>query len=622
MCGIAGIFGPEENLLERRELLKIMTDVFLYRGPDADGFYLDERLGLGFRRLAIIDPIGGNQPMSNEDASLVLVCNGEIYNHRALRRELETRGHRFKTRSDVEVILHLYEEEGIHFLSRLNGQFAFALYDRREALLFLVRDPVGIAPLFYTELPSGLLFASEIKALLQHPEVERRVDLEGLDQLLSFPGLVSPRTLFSNIRSLSPGHYLRVREGRIETHAYWDLLYPTGDESEAAFPIREDEALEELDVLLRQAVRDRLQAEVPVGFYLSGGLDSSLLAALIREESPTLRRHSFSIGFPEAALDERPYQRRMVERVNSIHHEILFETSEIESSLRAMVRHAETPLKESYNACSLALSRRASELGVKVVLSGEGADELFGGYVGYRLAEQRWRCGESDGLEEWLERETRERLWGDADFFFEKHDFAFRETKQALYACDLAERLEDFECTRISPLNLKHLRHRHRLHRRSYVNFKLRLADHLLADHGDRVAYAHSVEARYPFLDLELIEFVRTLPPAVLIRDLEEKYLLRRLARRYLPESIANREKFSFVAPGSPELLRRRTPWIEDLLAYERIARDGYFNPDTVEHLKTHYRQEHFSLNQTYEDDLLMFVLTFNLFLEEFGVAG
>jgi asparagine synthase (glutamine-hydrolysing) len=617
MCGIAGVFSPRRGVRIDPALLQTMARGVAHRGPDDRGSFVDEGVGFAFCRLSIIDLATGNQPHSNEDGTITSVCNGEIYNFRELRRELESKGHRFRTRCDVEVIVHLYEEHGADFVRRLNGQFAFALYDARDHALVLARDQAGIAPLFHAHCGEELLFASEIKALLQHPAMRRKVDLRGLDQILTFPGLVSPTTMFEGIRALAPGWILRADRDGVSTSEYWDLVYPERcDAIDGGLAAGQMEWLEEL---LFGAVRRRLQADVPVGIYLSGGLDSSLIGAISRSISQTDPFHSFSVTFSDAEIDERHYQRLIAGYLGSVHHEIEFTPASVISRLHQAVACAETPLKESYNTCSLALSALVRENDHKVVLTGEGADELFAGYVGYRLDAAGVRGGGADdGLERMLEDEGRERLWGDPAFFYERDYVAFAEAKAAIYSEAVAAQLSSFECTRESPIDIGKIRNRHPLHQRSYVDFKLRLADHLLADHADRVSYANAVEARYPFLDLDLIDFVRTLPPGLLMQDATEKFPLRVLAGKHLPPAVATREKFGFVAPGSPYLLTQNVDWIEELLSPERIRRENYFNPDTVERLRRRAVDGTMHINTTFDTDLLMLVLTFGIFLETF----
>lgn len=615
MCGIAGIYHLADLQSVEQGLLQSMVDSFRYRGPDDDGFYHEPGLGLAFRRLSIIDLAGGNQPITNEDDSLVLICNGEIYNYKTLKSDLIQQGHHFKTSCDIEVILHLYEQYGVELLQHLNGQFAFALYDKRKKRLMLARDHVGIAPLFYTVVGQRFIFASEIKAILKDPRVSPQVDLTGLDQIFTFPGLVSPRTLFQNIHALKPGHFILVEQGDVKVKEYWDLNYPL--QSELDSQVSEQDCIARLDEALREAVNYRLNADVPVGFYLSGGLDSSLIAGLIHDLSPEKQRHSFSIGFEDKTIDERYYQQLMAKQVNSIHHETVFDSEHIAERLQSMVFHAETPLKESYNSCSLALSALVKKQGLKVVLSGEGADELFAGYVGYRLDQNREQ--EDFSLEAMLETQLQEQCWGEP-FFYEKHYQGFKDTKRALYSSRVLQQAEEFESTNHPLVDVGKLKGRHPIHKRSYLDFKLRMSDHLLADHGDRVAYANSVEVRYPFLDINVIACARAIPPQYLVKNMQEKYILKQLSRRYVPDEVINRIKFSFVAPGSPSLLKQKNEWLEDLLSYNRIKRQGYFNPDVIERLKNNYRAEGFNIIQTFEDDWLLMVLTFNIWLDLFGL--
>lgn len=597
-----------------------MSGKLSHRGPDAEGYFVDGSIGLGFRRLSIIDLAGGDQPIYNEDNSIVLMCNGEIYNSRPLRHELEQKGHVFRTQSDVEVLLHLYEEEGKGFLNKLNGQFAFVIYDKRDRSLFLARDHFGINPLFYTISNGTLIFASEIKAILEHPLVAREVDLTGLDQILSFPGVVSPRTMFKGIESLKSGHYISVKNGDVSVREYWDLDYPLAGELDYDKP--ESYYVEGLKGLLEQAVKYRLQADVPVGFYLSGGMDSSLIAALIRQVSNGEERQSFSISFADKEICESPYQRMMADYVKSVHHEIAFDWSQISERLREMIYHCECPVKETFNTCSLALSASAKQSGIKVVLAGEGADELFAGYVGYRFDQLGLRNEQKDDYETLLEGELRERLWGDRDFFYEVDQYPLRDVKGALYSAQVNAQFDDFECLNFALVHKARLRGRHFIHRRSYLDFKLRLSDHLLSEHGDRMALANSVEARYPFLDIDLVEFARTIPPELKLNGFTEKYIVKKVAGDLIPEQIINREKFGFRAPGSPYLLQQNIEWINDLLSYERIKRQGYFNENLIERLKTQYSRAGVKLHPHLESDLLMIVLTFGVFLDTFSMPN
>lgn len=616
MCGFAGYIDTYDERRADQRVLERMADSLAHRGPDSCGYFKEGQVGLGFRRLCIIDPAGGNQPIYNEDTSIVLLCNGEIYNYRELRRALEDKGHSFRTNSDVEVLLHLYEEDGVEFLNKLNGQFAFVIYDRKERRLFLARDHFGINPLYYTLIDGVFIFASEIKAILEHPLATRGVDLTGLDQVLSFPGLVSPRTVFKDIESLKSGHYIMVKGADIKVSEYWDLDYPKV--GELSYDQPESYYVDGLKSLFIQSVKYRLQADVPVGFYLSGGLDSSMIAAMIRSVSAGTQRHSFSISFKDEDICESKYQRLMAKYSDSAHHEINFGWAEIAQRMARMIYHTECPVKETYNTCSLALSEAARKSGVTVVLTGEGADELFAGYVGYRFDRHGLRDSGGYDLETILEEELREKLWGDRALFYETDLIAFREVKRALYSRAVNELFNDFECINFEIVNKNRLEGRHPIHQRSYLDFKLRLSDHLISDHGDKMALANSVEGRYPFLDINLVEFSRHVPPDLKLNGFTEKYILKKVAEGVIPQEIINREKFGFHAPGTPYLLNQNIEWVNDMLSYERIKRQGYFNPETIEVLKDQYSQRDFRLNLPFESDLLLVVLSFNILLDLF----
>lgn len=618
MCGIAGMFDRCNKGGVDKDTLCQMTDALIHRGPDDCGYHTEPNLGLGFRRLAIVDLSGGNQPIYNEERTVVIICNGEIFNFLELRAGLESRGHQFSTNSDVEVLLHLYEEEGADFIPRLNGQFAFAIYDINRRRLLLARDHVGIAPLFYTENNGMFLFASEIKGLLKHPDVKRTVDLTGLDQVFTFPGCLAPRTMFKGVQSLEAGHFMLIDSDSVTTHQYWDLEYP--EEGVIEYK-NEAYYLEKLDHELQNAVSLRLLGDVPVGYYLSGGLDSSMIAAMLHKLLPDERRHSFSIGFSSQEIDETRFQRMMAEHVSSIHHEIMFDWQEISDGFEKMILHAESPLRESYDTCSIALSKAVRNSGMKVVLVGEGSDELFAGYYGYKFDRQRLESLDNAfDPETMLEEELREELWGDSSFIYEKNLYEFQGIREALYSKRVMEQFHDFNSVRKGVINHSKLLNRHPVHRRSYIDLKLRLASHLISDHGDRAAFANSVEARYPFLDINLIQFIREIPPDLKLNGLTEKYILKKLGEQYVPAQIRNRQKFGFVAPGSPYLLKQQIPWVRNMLSRETITRQGYFNPDVVERLLQRYKEPNFQLNVPYEDDLLMIVLSFGLFLKLFDM--
>jgi asparagine synthase (glutamine-hydrolysing) len=622
MCGFVGCLDLKGRRRLDHAVLDRMTSTLVHRGPDSEGAHLDDGIALGFRRLSIVDLATGDQPLWNEAGTVVVVCNGELYNHRELRAGLEERGHVFRSRSDVEILVHLYEERGAALVDALRGQFAFALWDVRERRLLLARDRFGICPLFYTEADGQLLFASEIKALLVHPAVRRAVDLTGLDQVLALPGLVSPRTLFEGIASLPPGHLATASANGFTTREYWDLCYPNIDEqgdlaSEAA-------AVPALAEAFRAAVADRLIADVPVGFYLSGGLDSSLIAAQVHQLDGGRARHSFSITFPESSISEQPHQLRVAQAVGSEHHETSFDWAQICARWERMIYHCECPVKETYNTCSLALSESARAAGIPVVLTGEGADELFAGYVGYRF--DQGRAGERGNLqtdlEQALEAELREQVWGDPDLFYESDILGSREARRELYAEGVAAELERFDCFTTGLVNPERLRGRHPVHQRSYLDVKLRLGDHLLGDHGDRMALASSVEARFPFLDERVVDVACRTTPELKLHGLTEKYVVKRMAAALLPREIVEREKFGFHAPGSPHLLRHRREWLGDHLSPARVRRQGVFDPRAIESLTRLYSAEGFLLNLPFETDLLTVALSFSVWMDVFEMPS
>jgi len=616
LCGICGAFSFSTGRPVSEANIGRMSRTIVHRGPDDDGLFVDGAVGLGFRRLSIVDLATGNQPIPNEDRTVWLICNGEIFNHGELRDELRARGHQFRTRSDAEVLLHLYEEMGERLLERINGQFAFALFDKTRNRLLLARDHFGVAPLFYTVVHDTFVFASEVKAILAYPGVERRVDMTGLDQILSLPGLVSPRTMFEGISSVPPGHRVIVDSNGVDSKAYWDLVYPP--EGESLETRCENSYREELESTLMRSVRRRLQGEVRVGAYLSGGLDSSLVTAMMVANGANPVR-TFSITFGDRMFDETKYQRIVADHVGCLHNQVDLGLEAIEGRLRSAIWHSECPIKESYNTASLTLSAAARDHDVPVVLSGEGADELFAGYIGYRFDAFRRQRGTGVPLER-REAELRRQLWGDETIFYE-NDLARHETERALlYAPMVRENFPAFEFARSGLVDTDRLKGIHHQHQRAYLDMKIRLGDHLVGDHGDRMLLANAVEGRFPFLDIEVADLARRMPPDMKLRNHVEKYILKEVGRSYLPDTIVDREKFAFNAPGSAYLIRQGTDWVEHMLSPETICRHGYFDPARIEALKRRSLDEEAAPGGGNENDVLMTVLTFGVFLELFDM--
>lgn len=617
MCGVCGFIRYNRPMAEEDAgIIKAMNSKLLHRGPDAQDTLLFDNVALGFSRLSIIGLVNGMQPIANEDGSIILICNGEIFNYIELQQQLKQKGHLFKTDTDVEVIVHLYEEHGMDFLNLLNGQFAFALYDKHKKSLFCARDHLGIAPLFYTFTNDTFIFASEIKAILEHPLVIREVDLVGLDQVFTFAGLISPRTMFRNIHSLENGHYISINaQGEINDTEYWDLIYPEGDIVMNGKP--EEFYVNKLEALFDTAINYRLRSDVPSGFYLSGGLDSSMIAMKVKQLSPGISKEAFSIDFIESRISESVYQKLIAKESLAHLNQKVFFFDDISERLQQAIYHCECPVKETYNTASLSLSEAVKNKGIKVILSGEGADEFFAGYVGYRFDKMRaMNLVQNTTTDQ--EAALRERLWGDTGFFYERNFLEFDQVKKSLYSDALNAGYESINCLNHQVVNKERIRNRNVLNKRAYIDYKIRLVDHLVSDHGDRMALANSVEVRYPFMDKNLVEFSTQIPDELKLKDFSEKYILRKMASRFLPKLVAEREKFGFVAPGSPYLLQKNVEYINDILSYDTIKKQGYFNPDEIERLKTLYKQPGFTINAPFESDLLITVITFGILLDKF----
>ncbi len=620
MCGISGIFkttGHEQ--INKKEIFDMM-DVLEHRGPDDSGHRLREYYGLGFRRLSIIDLQSGNQPIENEDGTICVICNGEIFNHIELREELRKKGHVFRSKSDVEVLVHLYEDLGERFLDRINGQFALAIIDEKRRSIMLARDQFGVMPLFYTLVEGTLLFASEIKALLTNPLVRREVDLVGMDQFFSLPHTVSPRTMFKNIKNLAPGHLMYAEAGKPDLilKQYWDLDYPLLNEEIERHS--ESYYMERIEELLLQSIKFRTRADVDVGAFLSGGLDSSLIVCMMKALSQN-RRKIFSVDFENEEFSERKYQKIVADQLEYEHYSVPFKVDDIAERLEKVIYHTEAPVKESYNSATMALAAKARAQGIKVILTGEGSDELFAGYPSYRFDQFRKLRNQND-LSSDEEKMLRSKVWGDPLFKYEADFLKLKEDKKAIYSQQLNGCFDDFDFTNHQLVNQSKITGRHVIHQRSYIDLKVRLMDHLVSDHSDRMLMASSVEGRFPFLDINLVNFIRTVPPDLKLNNFKEKYILKQTAKKFVPDAIINREKYIFIAPGSPFLLRKNYDWINDLLSYETIKRQGYFNADEVERLKKKYLDPDFSLKTSIDTDYMLMIIMFCLFIKTFDMPS
>ena len=598
MCGFAGIArrDPRGGSVSPATLQR-MAAAIRHRGPDGFGLHADERVGLAHARLSVIDLAGGAQPMANGDGTLIVVYNGEIFNFPELKHELAGRGHAFRTRSDTEVLLHGYAEWGGEaMLDRLNGQFAFAIYDRRDESLFLARDRFGILPLYYAERGGDFYFGSEVKALLASGELPRALDPAGLDEVFTFWAARPPRTPFRGIQALEPGCCARWRHGRLTRRRWYTLDF---DAPAAERP----DALAALDELMHSGVRQRLLADVPVGGYLSGGLDSSAVCALATRESNAELR-TFSVAFADPRFDESAHQRAVAAAVQSRHAVQHIGPEEIARVFPEVVRHTETPLVRTAPAPLFLLSRLARERGIKVVLSGEGADELFYGYDLFKETVVRQFCLRQPGsasrprlfdrLYPYLAPGTRAGdFWrrffleaGSPDDPLFSHLPRFRLTSwiKEFYSEDFRTGLGGFDA-------LGELRDAlppafngwSTLARAAYLEMVTLLSPYLLASQGDRMAMAHGVEARVPYLDHRLYEFAAALPDRSKLRGLREKEILRRWAASVLPSSAAERTKQPYRAPDVPAFFEGRPPeYVADLLDDAALKQSGVFDPAAV----------------------------------------
>jgi asparagine synthase (glutamine-hydrolysing) len=617
MCGIAGYFGRPDTAVPARALLRRMIGAIAYRGPDAQGFFVGEEVGLGHARLSIIDLASGQQPMANADQTVWLSFNGEIFNYIELRNDLIARGHRFATQSDTEVIIHLYEEMGPDCVTMLNGDFAFALWDARRKRLMLARDRMGVRPLFHTTRNGTLYFASEAKALLEVPSVSAALDPIALDQIFTFWFPLAPRTPFKDISELKPAHVLIAEPDRVVVRPYWSLDYPRlGDE--AALDHRGERAIaEEVEHLLTDATRIRLRSDVPVGAYLSGGLDSSIIAAVAKKIVPE-RLRTFSVTFETPEFDESEYQQQMVRALGTAHDSIACTAGDIARLFPHAIRHAERPILRTAPAPLLALSGLANRDGYKVVLTGEGADEVFAGYDIFKEAKLRRFCARQPqsrlrpllfrrlypylpGLQtqspKYLEAFFGAGLGAPDDPLF-SHLPRLRTTAgaKAFFSGDLRAALGGYDAVAEMRERLPDAFARwHPLSQAQYLEAAYLLPGYILSSQGDRVAMAHAVEGRFPFLDHRLVALAARIPPHLKISGLREKHILRESAKRLLPAGIGNRVKQPYRAPDSQSFVGLDCPdYVGRRMSGADLAAAGYFEPKPVERLIAKCRNQKF----------------------------
>lgn len=595
MCGICGSYGYADQAPADPDLLGAMLAMIEHRGPDDEGRFIAPAVALGMRRLSIIDLDTGRQPLYNEDRSLVLVFNGEIYNYRTLRQRLQAAGHRFRSAGDGEVIVHLYEEHGDDCVQYLRGMFAFAIWDSRRRRLFIARDRMGVKPLYYADTGKQLLFASEIKSILQAPDIERRPDFNAMSEYLSLRYVPAPATLFAGIRALPPGFSASVDDQGLRLRRYWDISYRTDPRITS-----EDAALEALEPVFRESIRLRLMSDVPFGAFLSGGVDSSAVVAVMTEflNEPV---KTFAVGYERAGgadYSELPFARQMARQFSTDHHEVLLGADDFIDLSERVIWHLDQPIAD---AALVAYQRvcDAAAQEVKMVLTGEGGDELFAGYgryAGERLAPlfNAFPNGLADltatasqvlpGLRRpklmlraltYRDEAQRLRNWFP---LFDDH------RKPALLSLCFNDKVAG-ELT--GPAFHEHLARTDAdgpLHRMLYVDKKVYLPDCLLA-RGDKLSMASSLEARVPFLDHQLVELAASLPAHFKLKGLTRKHLLKRLCAKWLPDSILHRKKQGFPVPVGDWLRGSARDFAHDLLAPGIIKDRGLFDPGFVARL-------------------------------------
>lgn len=598
MCGICGKLAFDNQATVSPALVRAMADTIRHRGPDDDGYYVSGQVGLGFRRLSIIDLKSGHQPLSNEDGSVWIVFNGEIYNYQDLRASLLEKGHQFKTRTDTEVIVHLYEEFGPSCLEKLRGMFSFAIWDGNAKTLFLARDRVGIKPLYYHLTDTSLVFASEIKAILADPSVDRRVAPEFIDRFLTFQYMPGEETLLSGVQKLAPGHYLLAKDGQTVIRQYWDLRFA---ESLQYTSVAQTEV--ELLNLLSETVNLHMIADVPVGVLLSGGVDSTGVLSLAVDQTDK-KISTFTVGFSgEQFADERPYARLAAERFGSQHHEMTISAEDFAAFLPKYVWHMEEPVCEPPAIALYYVSKLARDY-VTVLLSGEGGDEAFAGYSNYRNLV-------------WLERLKRGGpflntalaggmsignslfgvsrlakyvpLMGDRfpEYYYSRTSNPHRTTGNglgSLYSADFHSAV-DRELS-IQPMRAlqAHVQGLNTLDAMLYIDTKSWLPDDLLIK-ADKMTMANSIELRVPLLDHKVLEFAASLPSKLKLNGVTTKFILKKALSKRIPREIRNRKKTGFPVPYESWLRADLKDLVWDVLMDSRTTNRGYFSKASIERL-------------------------------------
>ncbi|MEZ5844095.1 MAG: asparagine synthase (glutamine-hydrolyzing) [Hyphomicrobiaceae bacterium] len=613
MCGIAGLIDLTHRRPVPRAVLERMAFALVHRGPDEDGFL--ERPGIGFamRRLSIVGLADGQQPIANEDGSVSVVYNGELFDHVERRAALAAKGHVFRTHCDTELLVHLYEEHGLDMPAQLRGQFAFALIDERRRRVVLSRDRFGIAPLYFARVSRGggewLVFASEVKALLASGLVEAKPDPRGIDQLFNFLAVPGPASCFAGVSILPPGGMLTIDLGRdgetaeIAERRYWQMDFPDAGNEQRG--LTEADWVDRLEATLKASVARRLRADVPVVSYLSGGVDSSMVVALARDvlgyTPPT-----FTVQIRDPKLDETAEARVVADHLGAKPYVVACGSEEIVANYQRLIVATESPVTDTSCTALMMLAGKVREAGYKVALTGEGSDEWLAGYPWFKINRLLGRVGAftggllegaaRDGLGRWLGFDERARRHqqmciasaGGANAY---HDFygLLNVSRFRFYSDAMHDRLAGFDPYAALAPDLDRVRRYDPLNKALYWGGRIHLPGQLLSLKGDRIAMSQSVEVRYPFLDEAVFDLLAEVPPELKLKGMTEKYLLRRLAERWLPKEVAWRPKGMFRAPLDGFFIENRLAYVDDLLSEDSLRKTGYFDPAAVTRWKRDY---------------------------------
>jgi asparagine synthase (glutamine-hydrolysing) len=634
MCGITG-FISQNMVADARRTLNAMLTRIQHRGPDECGLYLSDEACMGNVRLSIIDLASGQQPLCTSDERYWIAYNGEVFNYPELKRQLEAKGHRFKTNCDTEVVVHMYQEYGEKCLVQLNGQFAFAIWDCLEKKMFLARDRMGIRPLFYTKQNGVFVFASEIKAIFEHPSVHRELDSLALHQVFTFWTTLTPNTVFKEIYELPPGHYATYKGGAICVKSYWRLDFSKGNKLSLM------DAIEQFQFLFQDSLALRMRADVPVAAYLSGGIDSTSTTAFIKKMFPEAL-NTFSIGFEEKDFDESAFQKEVAEYFNTNHHAVSFKNNDVIDLFEKVIWHTEIPILRSAPFPMFKLSKLVRDNHIKVVITGEGADEMLGGYNIFKEAiiRQFWAKDPNSKIRPLLLKKLYPylpQLQGSGNSML-KLFFGYRltetespiyshllrwhntgritnhfskELKQGLNGDDLISQYEEWVKSKVDGYSS--------LKKAQYIESSVFMSGYLLSSQGDRMAMGNSVEGRYPFLDHRIVEFCAGLPDELKIKGLDEKYLLKQVVKDVIPSSVLKRPKQAYRAPISQALMDDKSGFVDEVLSVFRVKSTGIFDHNSVSNL---IKKMHMSTTISEVDNMALMGMLSTQLLHDRFIAG